>query len=318
MSRLDLDESNEVTGLSPGKAFNALGNEIRTQILRTLGEADKPLTFSELSDRVGHHDSGNFNYHLKKLEGHFIRKTDEGYRLSQAGRRIVEAVFSGAVTEDPIPRPIEIERPCQVCGAPIEVIFHPGRVEFYCTECEGVYGKSYSTGVETSADRGYLGYLPFPPAGFKDRTPEEVYRAAEVWGNLEVLSMANGVCPKCSGPIEHSFEVCEEHDATDGTCKQCNSRYAVMVHASCTNCIHNVKGTILLRLFSNNDVLAFKINHGFNPVAPSSRNNPLSNFEEEILSLEPFEALYTFTYDGDELTLRVDDGLNVVDVIKSE
>lgn len=94
--------SGEPTTLSPDEAFAVLGDDTRLQILQMLGAADEPLAFSELFDRIEYHDSSNFGYHLDKLVDHFVRKTDEGYALRQAGRRVVEAILSGAVTDDPV------------------------------------------------------------------------------------------------------------------------------------------------------------------------------------------------------------------------
>lgn len=82
------------TALSPGEAFAVQGDETRLQILQTLGEADDPLAFSELFDRVEYDDTANFNYHLGKLEIHFVHKTGDGYALRNAGGRVVEAILS--------------------------------------------------------------------------------------------------------------------------------------------------------------------------------------------------------------------------------
>lgn len=55
--------------------FDALGNSTRMGIFRTLGDAqrDTPqspaLTFTELKERAGVADKGNFNYHLDRLVG---------------------------------------------------------------------------------------------------------------------------------------------------------------------------------------------------------------------------------------------------------
>ncbi|MDY6764143.1 MAG: helix-turn-helix domain-containing protein, partial [Halobacteria archaeon] len=106
------------TMLSPDEAFNVLGNTTRVRILKTLGEADGSLSFAELRDKVGHDDPGNFNYHLSKLEGHFVRKTDEGYELQSAGERVIEAVLSGAMTETPVLEPTQTDIICHHCGAP--------------------------------------------------------------------------------------------------------------------------------------------------------------------------------------------------------
>ncbi|PSQ07990.1 transcriptional regulator, partial [Halobacteriales archaeon QS_5_68_33] len=79
----------EHSTLSPDEAFAALGNEARLEILRTLGASDGPLTYAELYERVEYDDPSNFSYHLNKLAGHFVRKTDRGYGLWDAGRRVV-------------------------------------------------------------------------------------------------------------------------------------------------------------------------------------------------------------------------------------
>lgn len=147
--------------LSPDNAFSVLGNETRMEILQALGEADKPVSFSELRDRVGMRDSGNFNYHLDKLTGHFLGRTEVGYTLRQAGRRVIEAVLSGAVTDVPELEPTQIERSCFYCDAPIKVAYDetsPRPVKPYCTECAGLaeFG---------SYDHGQLADLRLSPAG---------------------------------------------------------------------------------------------------------------------------------------------------------
>ncbi|MEF8801746.1 MAG: helix-turn-helix domain-containing protein, partial [Halolamina sp.] len=105
------------TMLAPDDAFAVLGNETRMEILQTLGEADEPLPFSELRGRVGMRDSGQFNYHLGKLDGHFIKDTDGGYALGQKGSRVIEAVLSGAVTDTPVLDRTPVDMSCYCCGA---------------------------------------------------------------------------------------------------------------------------------------------------------------------------------------------------------
>ncbi|WP_438267488.1 DUF7347 domain-containing protein [Haladaptatus halobius] len=56
-----------------------------------LATAEKPLTFSELRERVGIRDTGRFNYHLSKLRERFVRETDDGYDLGHAGERVILA-----------------------------------------------------------------------------------------------------------------------------------------------------------------------------------------------------------------------------------
>ena len=55
-------------------ALGALANEHRIAILRVLADADRPLRFSELRERIDMRDTGRFNYHLTELLGRFVQK----------------------------------------------------------------------------------------------------------------------------------------------------------------------------------------------------------------------------------------------------
>jgi len=309
--------SEESATLSPDEAFAVLGDETRLQILQTLGEADKPLAFSALFDRIEYDDSSNFGYHLDKLVDHFVRKADEGYHLQQAGRRVVESVLSGAVTDDPVLAPSEIDRPCPFCSSPIEVGFQQERVEMHCTECPGLRGHAESD--ENRFDEyGTLGYLLLPPAGIHGRTPPEVLRAAEIWTATEIQAVARGVCRRCSASVDHAVHACEAHDATDGRCDQCGQRFGARFAATCTNCIFDVEAPIAPHLAVHTDLMAFMIEHDIDPVSPEAFDFPYAAVEETILSTDPFEARFTFTADDDTLTLTVDGDLSVVDVARGQ
>jgi len=314
----------DATTLSPDDAFAVLGNETRMDILRTLGEADDPLSFSELRDGVGMRDSGQFSYHLERVVGHFVRKDDDGYALRQAGRRIVEAVLSGAVTESPVVSPTRIDHPCHYCGSPVEVSFRTDRVVKYCTECAGKSGTPTDEGGRfVPREDGYLGALPLPSAGIQNRTTAEVFEAAWTWTNVELLTEASGMCSRCSAPLEASVNVCESHGATDGLCDRCDSRYAVEFHARCTNCINDLRGPFVLGLVADTDLLAFLLDHGLDPVAPSREDvyevdRIHMNYDEEVRSTDPFEARFTFSAGGETLALTVDDDLSVIDATRRE
>jgi DNA-binding transcriptional ArsR family regulator len=303
-------DGSESSTLSPDDAFEVLGNETRMEILRALGDADGPLSFSELHDRVGTRDSGGFNYHLERLTGHFVRKTEEGYVFRRAGRRVIEAVLSGALTDDPTLERTHPEESCWRCGAPIEINWYAGSVEMYCTECAGRYERRYDDGGHgETAGEGYLGRLPLPPAGLKNRTPPEILRAAWTWGNLEILSMSRGVCPRCSATVEETIHVCETHDAGDGLCDSCGGRYAAGISFACTNCIFEAGAGFVIALVSDTALLSFLTAHGLNPVSPGSIrriNEVHANYDEEILSTDPLEARFTFHIDEDSLTLTVE------------
>ncbi len=305
--------------LPPDEAFAAIGNETRVGILKALAGAEEPLAFSDLHDEVDIRDSGQFSYHLDKLLGHFLEQGDDGYELRRAGRRIVEAILSGAVTDDPVLERSPIDGACHLCGAPREVSFHQERVATYCTECDGIYPEDHvPSWVEMPADYGFLGFLHLPPAGLEDRTPTEVHRAARTWNLSERLPAARGVCPRCSGTLEMSVNICEDHDGDrNDLCSHCDRRYALGSYMQCANCPFSQGGVFSLALLAETELLDFLTAHGINPIAPDSErfNAAIMDYEEKIHSRDPLEASVTFSIDGDSLTLPLEAAGEYTDVV---
>lgn len=307
------------TTLTPDDAFAVLGNETRMSILQSLAEANEPLSFTELRERVGVSDSGQFNYHLDKLVGHFLADTENGYELRRAGARIIEAIVSGAVTESPEIEPTEVEWPCSQCGAPVEVSYQQEWVALSCTECPGMYGSELAAGESAPDEQlthGYLGGLNLPPAAVQGRDPTDVVRTAIKWDFLERLATSSGICPRCSAPMERTLTVCDEHDADDGLCEACGTRNQVTYEATCQNCPLRNVGPLPSGLQANTDVIDFLTDHGINPLSPTQAQweTVADMWEEELVSFDPFEARLTYTLEGDVLAFTVDEYLNVSDV----
>jgi len=303
-------------GLSPDEAFALVADETRLEILRTLSETDEPLAFSTLFERSEYDTMSNFSYHLDKLEGHFISRTDEGYAIRQTGRRVVEAVIAGTVTDDPVVHREPTGSECPLCSAPIEVSYQQERVELYCTECPG-FVRHEKSGEQFDAEFGTLGHISLPPVGVQERTPTEIHTAAVVWSNLEVLGTSAGVCSRCSGTIEHSVTVCEDHDDSEGVCDHCGRQYAVLFEAECATCHYETNGIPIICLLAETELLTFLTDHGLNPLVPETQERApgtLANYDENVLSVDPFEAEFTFTIDDDSITLTIDEDVSVVDV----
>ena len=78
--------------------FDLLSDETRLRIVSALAgyehaHPESPaIRFAALRERVDARDSGRFNYHLRKLDGILVEKTDEGYSLTPVGRQIVAIV----------------------------------------------------------------------------------------------------------------------------------------------------------------------------------------------------------------------------------
>ena len=299
------------SAMSPDDAFAIVGDDTRIQILQAIGEADEPLTYSELFDRVDY-DSTNFHYHLKKLRGHFIRKTEDGYTLHQAGGRVVVAVLSGAVTDYPVVERTLVETPCFLCGGGMELSYRQETVGLYCPDCGGRRSASGESGEEGGAPSDIVGSLGLPPAGVEGRTPSEMIHAAEVWTASQGQAVARDVCPWCSASLEHAVSACDDHDPSNGRCDACDRQFASLVHVSCRNCIFEQDSALTSRLLSDTTLMAFMLDHGIDPLAPDAFH--LTNVEETVRSIDPFEAEFTFTADGDTLTLSVDGDLLIADV----
>ena len=305
-----VDEKEDST-LAPDEAFTVLGNEVRIEILRALADAGEPLSFSGLFDQVDYDTASNFSYHLDKLTQHFVRKTDEGYGLTRAGERVVEAVLSGAVTEAPVIERTRVDQDCHFCGAPIEIRYHQERLERFCTECPGMWG---------SRDRGFLGSLALPPVGLEGRSEEEAVRAAWTWRNLTIFALGAGLCPRCSARLERELVLCDSHDVpeSDELCDECGNRFATRVRCRCPTCILDLRGSLPLVFVDHTEFQAFMTRHGYNLVSPDSIaavQRFIDSHEEEVLSVDPFRARLTFSADGESLTLTVDEDLEVVETV---
>lgn len=303
----------EAAGLSADAAFSVLGDETRLEILKRLGEADQPLSFSELFERVDYDDSSNFNYHLEKLVGHFVHQTEDGYFLGQPGRHVVQAVMSGAVTDIPLQEPTLVDTPCPFCSAEIEIAYQEERVEKHCPECSGLEERPMSDGGGLS-ESGNLGHLLLPPAGLEGRTPEETLRAAEIWTAKETIAVVRGVCPQCSGMLNQSVTVCENHEASDGRCGECGKRFATRFSADCSKCIFSMQAPLVTYLAGQNELIEFMMEQGINPLSPEAFHYPMATGKERVISIDPVEVCFTFTGNGDSLAITIDETPSIVNV----
>ena len=79
-------------------------------------------------------------------------------------------------------------------------------------------------------------------------------------------------------------------------------------------------GGFVIALVTQTDLLSFVTGHGLNPVSPESIrviDEVHGDYEEEIASVGPFEARFTFRIGEDTLTLTVE-GTTVTGVERGE
>lgn len=284
-------------------------------ILQTLAEADNPLSFSELRDCVGLRDSGQFNYHLGKLEGHFVDKVDGEYSVKQAGRRVIEAVLSGAVTEAPVIEPTRLDAPCPYCGADIEVSYQEEAVLIRCTSCSGSFeGRESASAAFDALPEGTLTMFQLPPAGLQNRPPSELLDTSLSHTYIEMMAFAYGFCPRCTGQVRHSVDVCGDHTTDGGICSDCGGRFEVSFTARCGNCGYEKTGTIKHLLLGDPRVRSLFEARGIDTLAPDwEEMEVFYSYEEDVRETDPLGARFAFTVGDERLTVTVDEDLTVVE-----
>lgn len=309
---MDSDAANDTgSAVSPEDAFALIGHETRVQILEVLAttdRADRPVAFSEIRSRLDDIDSAHFNYHLNELTGHFLERTDEGYDFRRAGRRVAEAILSGAVTGEQPSELTTVDQTCPYCAAPLRVLYRDERVGVYCPDCPGTYGSSnFQEEADVVPDEyGFLGLHSLPPSGMADRSPTEALEAAHRWSLTDSLATADGLCPRCASTFDEWLTACGDH-ATEGHCERCGNRHAVLHSASCTNCTFDQRVPLGAAFLNDPELQAFLASHGVSVVSPGYEvfSSILDTYDEEFDSIDPLEGTLTFTVDDDSYDLAV-------------
>lgn len=296
-------------GLTPDEAFAALGNETRVHILQALWEADESLAYSELKERVGVRNSGQFNYHLDKLIDHFVEKTGAGYNLRVAGEEVVAAALAGTLTDDPTFESVELDGSCPHCGAAVEADYADETLTVWCTNEEGH--------VPADSRPGTLKQGEFPPAGLTGRTPDEVVRASVTWGDSKMTPMFDGVCPRCAGPVSLTLQVCDDHEGGRGrVCETCDAVFAVWARRVCDVCRYEHITPAWTHILRHPVISGFFYERG---VMTTSWTWEVLTAEvvrptREAITEDPFRLQFKFEADGDELDVTLDGELDVIGV----
>ncbi len=234
MSETDIQDCDDC--VSPAEAFSVVASETRLAILEALWEAEqRPVRFSDLRGSVGMRDSAQFNYHLDKLTGHFLRKTDEGYDFRHAGKKVVRAVLAGSFNEQPTRGPFEVPGDCVECGAGLVAEYVDETLSIQCVEC-GLFHGEY----------------PFPPGGLADRTDEEIAMAFDQRVRHLHCLAADGVCPECNGRM--TTELVRDDGDLLGL--------EVRVDHVCQRCDHRLHSSVGLGLLDQSDVVTAHRAHG--------------------------------------------------------
>ncbi|MFB6202755.1 MAG: winged helix-turn-helix domain-containing protein [Halorhabdus sp.] len=277
-----------VEQLSADTAFELLSNDTRLSTLRALFDADEPLSFSELNGAVGTSDSGQFNYHLDRLRGVFIRKTDEGYELTAEGLDVVGSLLAGPLTKTVEAEPVPVDADCPYCDGSLAGLFDDDHVRVACRDC----------------DRNVIS-LAVPPGTFEHYPREEWPRVAEQWTRQEFETAHRGFCPVCHGPVESRIETDSEgiYDVFEAGVSYACQRCGETRHANVSAC-----------LLWYPVVVAFYHERGIDV-----ERTPVWEFEwavrptAEVRSEDPLRVAVPVEHDEDRLVIVVDEAAAVVD-----
>lgn len=308
---------NEEDGTHLDDAFALLGNETRMAILRALWDVRDPfrptgenaLSFTELRERVGVSDPGQFNYHLNRLVGTFLARTDEGYVLPPNAVNMLRAAVVRSGVEDVSLDPTPAEDPCPLCGGDVEALYADDQLVVRCTACPGEYES------EVSPEGTLIASQTFPKPGVEERDGQELWQALIDHSAIAAFGFLRGLCPECAVRPTVSTDACTDH-ATDGICESCGSTQAALATVHCENCSFAWRVPAWIPAMVHPEVIAFFHDHGLDAVGGLTLEvyNVLLTAEETVPSVDPLRLEEAVELDGDELAVVVDDELSVVEV----
>lgn len=311
----------ELDGLSMDGAFAILGNETRLNIIRVLWEAsalrkydeiddsDLTISFSELRHAVGIRDNGQFNYHLSKLVPHFVRHTDEGYRLSSPGKKIARTIIATSSEQPDVSN--ELQTACPLCGASITVAYEDQWLRFTCTDCNGIFGDA--------APDGTIYYAAFPAAGLTDWTLDKALTVGLYRCMIDLVYMMRGICRECASPIMSSISICKNHDV-DGrqSCDVCGTAFMAWAELRCGTCQFAKRLPVELCVMGLTPVIGILYKGGFDVLSPSFQEltEVIQTQFQTSVTRDPLRVRITIKDETDELTITFDDEMTLVDITR--
>ena len=294
MTDTPTDRSSE--HMDPAESFAVLGNETRLAILQALWDApERPVSFSDLRATVGATESAGFNYHLKKLAEHFIRKTEDGYDFRYAGEQVIRAILTGSFTEHPSLAPFDIEGSCVDCGGTLQARYEEETLSVECAECERLHSR-----------------YPFPPGALVDRDREEVLDAYDRWVRHRFDAATGGICAECGGRMDAGLVLPSDLDGETW----CKYPLSVGVSLRCERCDRRVVAAVGMALLSLPAVAEFYRDHGVDLEAIPYWQIPwaIDDGMTTVVSTDPDRVAVAIGLDDDTMTVTLDPDLAVAEI----
>jgi hypothetical protein len=204
---------------SPTDLFELIGQETRMSILQALVEQDKTsddpvLPFSELKRQAAIEDTGRFNYHLGELLESLVVRTDDGYRLSKFGRRVLRPMATGFYDPNLEIDDLNLPGACPDCGGSLHVRLSENVMQVVCSS-------------DHIINYGLLG----SPGLVAEHPPEDARTALGLLSTHAVELGTAGVCPVCHGRTDGGIERMESMDCYvfRAPCESCGNEFMTPV-----------------------------------------------------------------------------------------
>jgi hypothetical protein len=283
---MDDSDGGSTEVLSPEDAFALLGHDVRVSIVQALWEFDnEPASFSELRDAAPITDSGQFNYHLGKLVGVFVRGTQEGYKLNYAGRSVVGAILDGTYTKQRHVPEYDAGISCATCGAELMASYSESAFRIRCRECEQLVSR-----------------IDLPPGAVEGRDEGELIEMASYWIRSKFSLITNGICPNCAGTMEHSWSTDVEYE-----------NHEFLLQADCEDCVDTATATGMWAYANHPAVVSFFYEHDIDLLANWWHQQLFAGGgETRVRSRNPWRGVVRYAVGGDMLELVVDESCRVV------
>jgi hypothetical protein len=279
--------------------FALVGNEIRAEIIKTLGDARgqegaRPiLSFSELHDRVDVEVvSSQFNYHLQQLVDSFVDQTENGYRLRPEGSRLYRLIRAGTVTERTEFGPVDVGFDCYHCGTPVEGVYQDSMFTVQCRGCETLYDLVLAS-----------------PGTLDPDDDDDLLERIDQYTRHRRLAFSRGVCPVCLNDIDTKLiepgdSPFDEYQIRD-----------VEVHQSCGHCGSQMYVGVGAALLYDPALVSFCYERGRDVTSEPiwHLEFAMTDRSVDVRSRDPWTVALEVTMDGDALELVVDGELNVLE-----
>lgn len=272
------------------ESLSAIADESRITILQALWEADEtPASFSTIREATGIADSGKFNYHLDKLQPEFVRKREEGYELTAAGRKIIGAAVSGSYTDnDVILEPIEVDE-CPECCDSLQTQYRHGVVTVACADCD------------VTVTNGLMA----PPVLAANADPEDLPRLFSRLLITKVQMLNRGFCTLCGGQVERTL-VQEFEDTGEPMAN------VPVVGMNCRECGFGTSQVVGALVLDHPAVIGFLFDQGID-----IRGTPVWEFDwlaedhATIVGEHPLRIAVTVEEGGEKMDLTLDEDFSV-------